>query len=192
MLLECHCGVLMFPKHFLIPFFSYLISMFCKTSQQTTTSIHLFNTIAVVDKVVSVSYGLPNDDINGNIDSERYFTIFWGEELVNGWIRFYFCTIRNQQFTINKSFIWKNIHKLLLLWIQWPSWKNKSSYEFYCTPRILLYSHSMFILDLHWSDIRSSLSKTKTKQSCRFYQDPQTLQLDTYGQWIWSISTYEN
>lgn len=24
--------------------------------------------------------------------------------------------------------------------------------------------------------------KQKPKQSCRFYQDPQTLQLDTYGQ----------
>ncbi|XP_062600399.1 uncharacterized protein LOC134262037 [Saccostrea cucullata] len=43
-----------------------------RTSQQTTTSLHLFNTIAVVDRVVPVPYDVPNMDANSDIDADRF------------------------------------------------------------------------------------------------------------------------
>lgn len=43
-----------------------------RTSQQKTISVHLFNTIAVVDRVVPVSQDLPNVDMNCDVDADRF------------------------------------------------------------------------------------------------------------------------
>lgn len=45
---------------------------FGRTSQQKTISVHLFNTIAVVDRVVPVSQDLPNVDMNCDVDADRF------------------------------------------------------------------------------------------------------------------------
>lgn len=58
----------MFLKHFPILLIS---KFFGRTSEQTTRS-DIFNTITVEDMVLPVSQGLPNVDMNCDVDADRF------------------------------------------------------------------------------------------------------------------------
>lgn len=147
MLLKYHWGVLLFLKR--IPIcLNYFKLILWQNIPAENNIVHLFNTIAVVDRIVPLSQDLPNVDMNCDVDADRFVPSVEEQNLLMNELVFIVASSVISNLPQMRVIFEKNIPKAPSSWIQWPSWRNNKAgmHEFYCT--ILLCNHSRFLFHL--------------------------------------------
>lgn len=72
--------------------FMFCFFFCCRTSQQKTLSLHLFNVVAVVDRVIPTQTGHAGNDVEPDLDKEKFLPSVEEQQILMDELVFIFAT----------------------------------------------------------------------------------------------------